>query len=201
MFILKKSALSADNSGSDKSKKENTLLVTLHDLVFLVAGVLLFFSLLLRVVVVSGPSMNATLVDGDWLLLVGNVLYQEPKRGDIIVAAKDSFDNGAPIIKRVIATEGQTVDIDFNNGIVYVDGNALAEDYALTPTTRPEGVVFPLTVEKNCIFVLGDNRDVSKDSRSPDIGLIDKREVLGRAVFLVLPGGKDKDFSRIGGLG
>lgn len=189
---------------SQKTEKneENLLLTYLHDFVFLITGVLLVFSLLFRVVVVSGPSMNATLVDGDWLLLVGNVLYNEPKYGDVIVASKDSFDNGAPIIKRVIATEGQLVHIDFVSGIVYVDGVALDEPYTLTPTNQYEGINFPVVVEEGCVFVLGDNRNGSKDSRSPDIGQIDCREILGKAIFLVMPGNNkgnvERDFNRIG---
>lgn len=186
-------------------KPENMFLSYLHDLAFLIAGVLLVFSLLLRVVVVSGPSMNNTLIDGDWLLLLGNVLYTEPKQGDIIVASKDSFDDGAPIIKRVIATQGQVVDIDFVAGVVYVDGEALDEPYTLTPTNISEGIDFPLTVDEGCIFVMGDNRNVSKDSRSSEIGQIDCREVLGKAVFLFVPGDPDgkkgpvqRDMSRIG---
>ncbi len=167
------------------------LLSYLHDLVFLIAGVLLIFSLLFRVVVVSGPSMNNTLIDGDWLLLLGNVLYKEPQQGDIIVASKKAYDNGTPIIKRVIATEGQTVDIDFRSGIVYVDGEELDEPYTLTPTNLKEGMDFPLTVDSDCLFVMGDNRNVSKDSRSDQIGLIDCREVLGKAIFLVFPGDPD----------
>ena len=184
-------------------KTENGVLITLHDLVFLVAGVLLVFSLLFRVVVVSGPSMNDTLVNGDWLLLVGNVLYGEPQKGDVIVASKDSFDDGAPIIKRVIATEGETVDIDFDAGIVYVNGQALVENYTRTPTNLYEGVDFPVTVEKGCVFVMGDNRNKSKDSRSHEIGQVDTREILGRAVFLIMPGKDDvhpREFSRIGGI-
>ena len=131
---------------SAKTGKENLFLTYLHDIVSLVASVLLIFSLCFRVVVVSGPSMNNTLIDGDWLLLTCNILYMEPKLGDVIVASKDSFDDGKPIIKRVIAKEGQTVDIDFLEGIVYVDGKALDEPYTLTPTTLPEGVSFPLKV-------------------------------------------------------
>ena len=115
---------------------------------------------------------------------------------------KDSFDNGNPIVKRVIATEGQTVDIDFMNGIVYVDDIALNEDYINSPTTMEEGMKFPLVIEENCIFVLGDNRGVSRDSRDPAIGLIDKREVLGKAVYLMIPGTNEgrepQDRSRIG---
>ena len=186
----------------DNRKTQSNILTYLHDLVYLLAGVLLVLLLLFRVVVVSGGSMNDTLIDGDYLILLNNVFYSEPRQGDIIVASKDSFKNGEPIIKRVIATEGQEVDIDFEAGIVYVDGVALEEDYIKMPTTLQEGVQFPLTVDEGCIFVLGDNRGGSKDSRNPEIGLIDTREVLGKAFFLILPGEDDitksRDFSRIG---
>ena len=153
--------------------------------------------------------MNATLVDGDFLLLLSNVFYTNPQPGDIIVASLDSFKDGEPIIKRVIATEGQFVDIDFDAGIVFV-GNSLdtmmplTEDYTKTLTTRQEGMQFPLQVEEGCIFVMGDNRDMSKDSRNPEIGLIDTREVLGKAIFLILPGTdpvtRTREFNRLGGL-
>ena len=191
------------NKRKKDEENENSVLVTLHDLVFLVAGVLLVFSLMFRVVVVSGPSMNDTLVNGDWLLLVGNVLYTEPKKGDVIVASKDSFDDGKPIIKRVIATEGETVDIDFDAGIVYVNGQALTENYTRTPTNLYEGVDFPITVDEGCVFVMGDNRNKSKDSRSTEIGQVDTREILGKAIFLIMPGKDDvheREFGRIGGI-
>lgn len=187
---------------------EKSILLYLHDLVYLLAAVIVIFLLCFRVVVVSGTSMNHTLLDGDYLLLLGDLFYREPERGDIIVASKKSFDNGAPIVKRVIATEGQTVDIDFDHGIVYVDGVALDEPYTYSPTTMKEGVTFPLVVDEGCLFVLGDNRGASKDSRNPEIGLIDKREVLGKVVFLFLPGtngtnywgqpNEHRDFDRIG---
>ena len=167
--------------------RENVVLY-LHDWVYLLAAVLVVFLIFFRVIVVSGDSMYKTLWDGDYLLLLSNVFYQEPQPGDIIVVSKKSFDNGSPIVKRVIAVEGQTVDIDFDAGIVYVDGIALDEPYINNLTINPEGMVFPLTVEKGCIFALGDNRQVSRDSRDPAIGQIDKREVLGKALFLMLPG-------------
>ena len=183
-------------------KGDNSLVAYLHDLVYLLTAILLVFVLCFRVVIVSGPSMLNTLVDGDCLLLLSNVWYWEPKQGDIVVASKDSFDNGEPIIKRIIATEGQTVDIDFERGVVYVDGVALEEPYTLTPTNQEEGVKFPLTVDKGCIFVMGDNRNISKDSRDPEIGQIDCREILGKAIFLCFPGTNDgeiqRQFDRIG---
>lgn len=185
-----------------RSDIQNSLLLYLHDLVTLLAGILLVLLLLFRIVIVSGPSMNNTLLDGDYLLLLSNNLYPNPKHGDIIVASKDDFKDGEPIIKRVIATEGQTVDIDFAAGIVYVDGIALQEDYTLTPTNLAEGIAFPITVDEGCLFVMGDNRNESKDSRNPEIGLVDKREVLGKAIFLMIPGTDggtvQPQYSRIG---
>lgn len=189
MFTSKKKpGLYLEHKKDVNEKDENIVLQYLHDFVYLIAGALLIFSLLFRIVIVSGPSMKDTLTDGDWLLLLGNVFYTEPEFGDIIVASKDSFDNGTPIIKRVIATEGQTVDIDFAQGIVYVDGVALEEAYTKTPTNLREGMSFPLTVEEGCVFVMGDNRNESRDSRSPDIGMVDCREILGKALFRLFPG-------------
>ena len=190
-----------------KEKKESLswqkqVLSYVHDLVYLLTAVMLIFLLCFRVVVVSGTSMNSTLLDGDYLLLLGNTFYHNPKQGDIIVASKESFDNGAPIVKRVIATEGQKVDIDFYAGIVYVDDKPLDEPYTLTPTSHYDGVNFPLIVEEGCLFVMGDNRNNSRDSRHPAIGQIDRREVLGKVIFLFLPGTnhgqQEKNFDRIG---
>lgn len=196
-----------DASNKHLNKKDSgkeSVLLYLHDFVTWLVVILLVFLLLFRVVVVSGPSMNTTLLHGDYLLLINNVFYQEPSHGDIVVVSKDSFKDGEPIIKRVIATEGQWVDIDFDAGIVYVNGNALDEPYVNTPTNLYEGVEFPLMVEEGCIFVLGDNRNESKDSRSPEIGQIDKREILGKAIFLFIPGRdpvtEKMNFERIGAL-
>lgn len=204
---MENNELNQTNMPEKKADQQNTdikssVLLHLHDLVCLMAGVMLLLLLVFRISIVSGPSMNDTLVDGDYLLLLSNVFYTEPKQGDIIVATKEDFKNGEPIIKRIIATEGQTVDIDFESGIVTVDGVALEEPYTLTATTREEGVVFPLVVDEGCIFVMGDNRDISKDSRDPEIGQIDTRQILGKAILLMYPGNNDgfseRDFARIG---
>lgn len=187
---------------SEQTTMQQGFMLLLHDIIYLLAAVVVVLLLLFRVVVVSGSSMYNTLVDGDYLLLVSNTIYQNPKQGDIIVASKESFRGGEPIIKRVIATEGQIVDIDFKSGIVYVDGEALDEPYTYTPTTREGGTHFPLEVEEGSVFVMGDNRDDSRDSRYPEIGLIDCREILGKAIFLFIPGTNEgmesADFGRIG---
>lgn len=190
-----------------EKKKEDwkkSLFKDVKDILVILASFMLVYVLFFRVVVVVGDSMFDTLVDGDRLLLISGILYNDPKQGDIVVAATDSFKDGEPIVKRIIATEGQVVDIDFTTGTVYVDGVALVEDYIFTPTLNNEGVKFPVTVPEGCIFVMGDNRKESLDSRSPQIGFIDEREILGKAIFLVWPGtGSDKhpvsfDFGRIG---
>lgn len=189
-----------------KQKKEKeklgwkkSLVLYLHDLIYMLMAIVLVFLLLFRVIVVSQDSMYPTLWDGDYLLLLSNLFYREPQQGDIVVISKRAFDNGRPIVKRIIATEGQQVDIDFDNGIVYVDGTALEEDYINSLTTDSEGVSFPLTVKEGCIFVLGDNRGVSKDSRNPEIGQIDRREILGKAICLMIPGTHHDILPRDGG--
>ena len=187
---------------AEKLNWKQNLVLYLHDLTYMIVTIFIVFLLVFRVIVVSGSSMYDTLIHGDYLLLISNTFYKEPEANDIIVVSKESFDNGTPIIKRVIATEGQTVDIDFAQGVVYVDGQALEEDYTYTPTNVQEGMAFPLTVEENCVFAMGDNRNRSRDSRDPSIGQIDRREILGKAIFLFLPaadeGRSSPDFDRIG---
>ena len=193
----------ADQTAEEKKLPwQQNLLLYVHDLIYLLAVIIVVFILIFRLVVVSGSSMYSTLWDGDWLLVLGNTLYREPEYGDIIVVCKDSFNDSEPIIKRVIATEGQTVDIDFVSGTVFVDGKMLDEDYTYTPTNRNEGMDFPARVPEGCVFALGDNRNDSLDSRYPAIGMIDKREILGKALFLFYPGTNEgrsnRNFNRIG---
>ena len=207
----KREAEQSRNPAEQKQKKQmswqQNAVLYLHDLVYLLAAIMLVFILLFRIVIVDGTSMNQTLLHGDYLLLMSNTFYRNPQYGDIVVISKDSFDDGDPIVKRVIATEGQTVDIDFYAGIVYVDGIALDEPYVNTPTNTEGGMLFPLTVEEGCVFVMGDNRNRSRDSRYPEIGQVDEREILGKAIFLILPGDPDgpdgpekADISRIGAI-
>ncbi len=194
------------NKETEKNTETGSVLEYLHDVVYILALLLVVFTFCMRVVIVSGSSMFSTLVDGDYLLLINRPLCGELEQGDIVVASMERFKGGEPIVKRVIATEGQTVDIDFRAGVVYVDGEALQEDYIYTPTHLSEGMEFPLVVQEGCLFLMGDNRGDSRDSRAPEIGLVDEREILGRAVFLMLPGtGRgeytvERDMGRIGGL-
>lgn len=175
------------------------------DAIYIVSLVLTVYMLLFRVVVVVGPSMYDTLIQGDRLLLISSLIYKEPKQGDIVICSKNSFENGTCFVKRVIATEGQEVYIDFEKNEVYVDGVLLDEPYVHSPTNRDEGMEFPLTVGPGQIFVLGDNRERSTDSRSPQIGLVDKRQIVGKAIFLISPGDnagtEQAQWSRTGWIG
>lgn len=193
----------ADEKKKVKYTWQQNVALYLHDMIFMLVIVMAVLMLFLRVIVVDGPSMENTLLNGDYMLLVSNMFYKNPGYGDIVVVSKQAYSNGKPIVKRVIATEGQTVDIDFEQGTVYVDGVALDEPYTKTLTTLKETASFPQVVEPGKVFVMGDNRNNSKDSRSKDIGQVDKREVLGRVVCLLFPGTgmggtQARDFSRVG---
>ena len=171
-------------------------------LVCSVLAVVLVFTFAVRGFRVDGPSMRETLQDGDMLLILNDHLCGGYQPGNIVVLRKASFRDGKPIVKRVIATEGQTVDIDFDEGVVYVDGQALEEDYINERTYLEEGTEFPLTVPEGSIFVMGDNRNHSNDSRDSRLGTVDTRFVIGKAVFLAFPGvggdSNERDYGRIG---
>lgn len=171
-------------------------------LVYSVLAVVLVFTFAVRGFRVDGQSMRETLQDGDMLLILNDGLCGDYQPGDIVILRKASFRDGKPIVKRVIALEGQMVDIDFKEGIVYLDGEALDEDYIREPTWTPEGLDFPFTVPEGHLFVMGDNRNDSSDSRHRDLGSIDTRMVMGKAVFLAVPGVTKefgvREWSRVG---
>ena len=143
----------------------------------------LMFTFGVKGVAVDGESMLPTLNHGDRLVITAFCI--EPEQGDIIISTQpNAFGNS--IIKRVIATENQTVDINFNTGDVYVDGELLDEPYINNLTINNEGVQFPVTVPENHIFVMGDNRQGSTDSRSEMIGFIDEDYILGVVKYRVV---------------
>ena len=146
---------------------------------------ILVFVFVFRLVDVVGDSMNNnTLFHGDKMVVLD--LPYTPKQGDIVVFRKDEYKPEA-LVKRVIATEGQTVEIDFDKGIVYVDGVALDEPYTADYTYIPIDFSGIQTVPEGCVFVMGDNRNASTDSRKKEIGMVDTRLILGRAYAVVYP--------------
>lgn len=148
--------------------------------------VVMIFNLGFRIVNVNGGSMLPTLHSND-RLIVSSVNYH-PQYGDIVVSVQENAVEKA-IIKRVIAVGGQTVDIDTEKGIVYVDGKALDEPYIydLTYVIPYPPMEFPVTVPEGSVFVMGDNRNDSLDSRSTAVGCIQERYILGKVVFRIFP--------------
>lgn len=177
----------------------------LHDLIYILAVVTLLFVFVVRLVGVDGTSMVPTLHNGDFLLLESNFFYgtDEIEYGDIVVLNEPYHWNRDKtlIVKRVIATEGQTVDINFDTHEVFVDGVLLEEGYINEPTAfnwdGELGLDYPAVVPEGHIFVLGDNRNNSSDSRFAPVGMIDERCVLGKAVAIVLPGQTRDAFGNI----
>ena len=173
---------------TEEKQARKELFEWVRTLICTVLALLFVFTFVVRLVWVDGSSMRETLQHKDLLLAAEDWLCGDYERGDIVILAKPEFDGGAPIVKRVIAVENQTVDIDFCEGIVYVDGEPLDEPYTREPTYLDEGVSFPVTVPEGHVFVLGDNRNYSTDSRHPDLGCVDTRRIIGRAMLLLFPG-------------
>ena len=185
-----------------KTVRGRDLYEWIQSLVGSVLVVVAIFTFGIRMLGVDGHSMLNTLQHGDRLMVVNPIFYHDYKYGDIVILRKTGVFDNEPIVKRVIATGGQTVDIDFSEGVVYVDGEALEEYYIREPTYTAEGTEFPLTVPEGSIFVMGDNRNGSSDSRDYRLGTVDTRYVIGKAAFLLFPGldydTEKRNFSRIG---
>lgn len=160
-----------------------------EELVFAVVIIALVFTFVCRIITVDGTSMQPNYNHGDRVLVTGTAFGIE--QGDVVVVTNVLEE---PIIKRVIATEGQTVDIDRETKTVYVDGEAVDETaFGLSnhitdlPYASFEVLEFPQTVPEGCVFVLGDNRQNSKDSRFAEVGMVDCRNILGKVVFDLFP--------------
>lgn len=145
---------------------------------------ILLFSLVLRPAAVIGNSMLPSFSGGDRVACVHS--FSGYERGDVIIISHATRKDES-IIKRVIAVGGDTVDIDFYKGTVSVNGRELDEPYVNTPTNLSYDMTFPVTVPEGKLFVLGDNRNDSLDSRSTDIGFINENKVLGKVVFRFYP--------------
>ncbi len=169
---------------SEQEKESSEIYEWMQSLVSALLICVIIFAFLARIIGIIGPSMQPTFHDGDSVIITD--LFYTPKQGDVVVLRKLSFQE-EPIIKRVIAVEGQTVDIDFENGIVYVDDQPLSEPYTAELTLTPLDFDGKITVPENCVFVMGDNRNNSLDSRYAQIGCVDERYIMGKVMLRLLP--------------
>ena len=174
-----------EEAKEEKLKNNKEAYEWIQSLVSALVVCVVVFLFFVRVIDVKGSSMLPTLVDGDKMIVSG--LFYEPKAGDVIVLKKDEYDPNKALVKRIIATEGQVINIDFEQGIVYIDGEAIEEDYINELTYRKLDFIGPKTVPEGCVFVMGDNRNASSDSRVTEIGMVDERLILGKVYAVIFP--------------
>ena len=184
-----------------QQEKEGSLFDWARSLVSAVVAVVLVFLFVTQLITVQGPSMQNTLYTGDRILVLNSLLC-DFQPGDVVVVNAYNAPLDETLVKRIIAVGGQTVDIDFITGTVYVDGEALDEPYIKEPTYTADGISFPLTLEEDEVFIMGDNRNHSTDSRSIQLGPVKEGYIQGKAVFLLFPGVTPdtgtREWSRIG---
>ncbi len=176
----KKKALKKDSASSFITE----LFDWASSFIFALVLVILTLTFCIRLVDVDGDSMLQTLQDKNKLIVTG--LNYEPQVGDIVVISHGSSLDKT-LVKRVIAVSGQTVDINSETGDVMVDGIVIKEDYINGKTTTTGDVTFPIEVTENTVFVLGDNRPISKDSRFSEVGLIDNDAIIGKVQLRIFP--------------
>ena len=184
--MSEKERKTADSRPEEKTDNKTEFYYTVKSLTTVLVVLVLVFTFVGRIILVDGASMEPTLLDGE-VMLVRSLGYS-PKQGDVVVLAKDGFHNGDAIVKRVVATGGQQVEIDYTAGAVFVDGVQLDEPYIKEFMVQQYYQTLDnLTVPEGSIFVMGDNRNNSDDSRNVQLGTVEEKLVLGEAMLVLFP--------------
>lgn len=160
----------------------------LEAMAFALAVVVILFTFVLRIVSVSGSSMESSLESGDRLLV--NSLFYELEQGDIVIVLKENEHTNDPIVKRIIACPGQTVRYDSSTNVVYVDGQPLDESAYVDKSKNggtSQWLAEEVTLGEDEYIVMGDNRRVSFDSRNEGLGAVSKDDILGKVLFRIYP--------------
>ena len=190
-FVTEDNTETTKTAETETPDKKKQFQLNIYDFVSIIMAafiiITLIFTFVFRLVGVKGQSMESTLFENDWLITMEQDEYVY---GDIVVITEPNYFN-EPLIKRVIATGGQIVDIDYGSSTVYVDGVALEEPYLNENFIlhNLDDISFPYTVPEGHLFCMGDNRNKSTDSRSNLIGAVDERYILGKAMLRILPFG------------
>lgn len=170
----------------EKEKKEvsakSNILEWVQSIVVSIVVVILIVTFIGRPMGVSGESMAPTFHNKDKVITTN--LHGDLKYGDVVVIKRK---DDTPLIKRVIAVENEKIDIDFETGEVSVNDVVLDEPYINEVTKNNYGTTFPALVPKGCVFVMGDNRNHSDDSRNPKIGMVNTKNVFGKVIFRIFP--------------
>ncbi len=176
--MAEKNILTENNSNNEKSSFAASIYEALSVVISAIFIIALVFTFGFRLVGVSGSSMVDTLHDGEWLIVTP--YYDEPEYGDIVISTHQ-LERMGPIVKRVIATEGDVVELD-SDGNVFVNGEQLDESSYAIPVNRMHGdLSYPVTVPEGCVMLFGDNRPVSSDSRYSHVGFAPVDALLGKA--------------------
>lgn len=170
-----------EKEGKLSQEKKKEFKQFLLEISITAVAVILLCRVFFNIIVVDGHSMVPTFQDG--AIIITQCHFYDLEQGDIVVCDTDGYDG--LIVKRVIAMEGDELDIDYDTGTVSVNGTVLDEPYILEPTHEDLGMEFPVTIQDGCVFVMGDNRNASLDSRSPDIGQISVDDIRGKYLITV----------------
>ena len=162
----------------------------MQSFVMLLVAIVFFLTFVAGIITVQQASMTPTLLEGD-RMVVRSIFYS-PRHGDVVVFARRGFEDDNMLVKRVIGLEGDVIDINTEAGIVYRNGAALYEPFTNDLTHAAGNMTYPFTVPAGHVFVIGDNRNNSMDSRHTVIGAVDEREIIGQVIAVMLP------FSRAG---